>query len=292
MKTYLRHRSLNVIDVKGLVALEYLDFEGKYKDYEETHDFCELCFVEHGEIELICETESILLSNNEIVFIKPNTRHSYRSESGNQSRAFVLCFECPSHVLAPLSGIRFHSEEKDTYCMKRIIEECHGTFRMNDKGQLEVLPSPSFGGQQAIILQIECLLISLLRRKAEDKSSGIVFLRGERFYAELVDIIKGYLQSNVGKKISINDVCKRFSYSRSFVCKIFKEQTGESLITYFNRLKVEEAKRMLVETEMTVSEISETLGFSEAKYFGTVFKNQEGVSPMAYRESKKKLKED
>ena len=168
--------------------------------------------------------------------------------------------------------------------MRRIIDECKSTFRMNESGLLEVLSSSSFGGQQAIILQLEYLLINLLRRHASEKNSGIVFLRGERFYSELVSVIKEHLQSNLAKKISINDVCKKFSYSRSFICKIFKEQTGESLITYFNRLKLEEAKRMLLESEATLSEISEILGFSETKYFGTVFKKIYGMSPAAYRE--------
>ena len=50
MKTYLRHKSLNVIDIKELIALEYLDFEGTYKDYVEKHDFWEICYVKKGSI--------------------------------------------------------------------------------------------------------------------------------------------------------------------------------------------------------------------------------------------------
>ena len=92
-----------------------------------------------------------------------------------------------------------------------------------------------------------------------------------------------YLRSNVQKNITLSDVCKSFNYSRSYICKIFKEQTGESLITYFNRLKIEESKRLLEDTEMSVTAISDLLGFSEAKYFGVAFKNRVGSSPIAYR---------
>ena len=53
MKTYLRHKSMNVIDIKELAALEYLDFEGKYGNYEEKHTFWELCYVVKGEAELV-----------------------------------------------------------------------------------------------------------------------------------------------------------------------------------------------------------------------------------------------
>ena len=285
MKTYLRHRSLNVIDIKELTALEYLDFEGKYKNYVEKHDFCELCYVEKGEIELVIENEKMLLSDNDIVFIDSDALHSYFSKEGNRSRVFVICFECPSHTLRALSGVIFPSDDSRTYCMQRIIEECESTFRMNENDLLEVLSSPSFGGQQAIILQLEYLLICLLRQLSAEKNSRVVFLSGEKFYPDLVEIIAGYLKSNVGKKITLDDICERFNYSRSFICKIFKEQTGETVITYFNRLKIEEAKRLLTETKMSVTQISEFLGFSEAKYFGMLFRKQVGTSPLSYRES-------
>ena len=78
-------------------------------------------------------------------------------------------------------------------------------------------------------------------------------------------------------------MCARFNYSRSFICRIFKEETGETLITYFNRVKIEEAKNLLLNTDNTVTEISEMLGFSEVKYFGVIFKKQVGKSPAAYR---------
>ena len=292
MKTYLRHRSLNVIDVKELIALEYLDFEGKYKDYTENHDFGELCYVECGEITLTLEGEPMQLSKGDIIYVEPGTRHSYFSKEGNKDRAFVICFACPSHTLKLLSGVKFSAGADESYCMKKMIEEANSTFRMNEQDQLEMLSTPSFGGQQAIILQLEYLLIGLLRNLTAEKSSGIVFLNGEKFYPDLVDIVISYLKSNVDKKIKLNDICERFNYSRSFICKIFKEQTGESVISYFNGLKIDESKRLLKDTDMSVLAISELLGFSEAKYFGAIFKKQEGISPLAYRETRQAHKDD
>ncbi len=283
MKTYLRHRTLNVIDVKELIALEYLDFEGKYKDYVEAHNFYELCCVEQGDVALDLDGEKHVLTPGGLIIISPGCRHSYSSKGGNLSRAFVVCFECTSHTLRLLSGVPFVATDDEAYCVKRIIDECRSTFRMNERDQLELISSPAFGGQQAIILQLEYLLIGLLRRHLSEKRSDVVFLSREKFYPDLVDIITGYLRDNVRQRISLKDVCERFNYSRSFICKIFKEQTGESLISYFNRIKIEEAKNLLADTDMTVISISELLGFSEAKYFGVTFKKQEGVSPQAYR---------
>ena len=292
MKTYLRHRSLNVVDVKGLIALEYLDFEGKYKDYTETHDFYELCVVLHGEITLTMENEEILLSRGELIFIEPNTEHSYFSAAGNQNKAFVICFECPSNTVRTVAGRKFAQNRDREYCIKKIIEESEQTFRNNEKDLLELLSAPSFGGQQSIILLIEYIIIDLIRESSSEKNSGIIFLDGENFYPDLVELIKGYLDRNVGRKITLDDVSKKFNYSRSFICKIFKEETGESLITYFNRIKVEKAKRLLLESDRRAAEISEMLGFSEPKYFGAIFKKQVGISPAAYRARERKKKKE
>lgn len=288
MKTYLRHRSINVVDVKGLVALEYLDFEGKYKNYVEKHDFCELCYVEKGEIDLLIENDVKRATQNELVFIEPNATHSYLSSNGNENKVFVMCFECASSTLKALSEINFTTDEECQHCIKKIIEESSKTFKTNKNDQLEIISSPNFGGYQAIILQLEYLLITLLRRISSNKTSPVVFLNEKNFQRDLVNIIREYLENNVKMKISLNNICKKFNYSRSYICKIFKEQTGETLISYFCNLKIEEAKKLLAQTNLPASKISEILAFSEAKYFAYVFKKIVGLSPIAFRNSLKK----
>lgn len=287
MKTYLKISGLNAIDVKALVALEYLDFEGKYKNYTESHDFYEICFVERGGVEITLGEKTITLSEGEIALIAPDERHSYLSKKGNESRVFVVCFSCPSPNLRLISGMKFSPDEDTAFCMKKIIEESGRNFKMNEHELLELLPSTVFGGQQCIILLTEYLIIGLLRRLFLRRGGEIVLLKKEDFYPDLAEIIVAYLKSNVKNKISLADVCAHFNYSRSFICRIFKEQTGQTLINCFNRLKTEEAKRLLCESDMPVNEISEILGFSEAKYFCNVFKSREGMTPLEYRRSKK-----
>ncbi len=283
MKTYLKHRSLNVIDVKDIVALEYIDFEGKYADYVEEHNFWELCFVEEGESLLLIDGKELHLNKGDVAFIEPNTPHLYSTQNKEDTRLFVICFECTSYSIHLLSGIKFSLDENELNCQKLIIEEGSKTYLTDENDQLVLIDSPSFGGQQAIKIQLEYLLISILRKYSSKKSSGIVFLNGESFYSDLVKIIKEYLHSNVYNKLSLKDVYSNFNYSRSFICRIFKEQTGESIITYFNKLKIEESKKMLAGTQTSVTDISESLGYTESKYFSASFKSQVGMTPLEYR---------
>ncbi|MBR6523724.1 MAG: AraC family transcriptional regulator [Clostridia bacterium] len=283
MKTYLKHRIFNVIDIKKLIVLEFLDFEGKYKNYVEEHDFWEMCYVQKGSITLVTNDSETVLLEGELAFISPDTTHSYISADGNKSKVFVACFECLSQTMKTLGGMKFNLKSMSG-CMDTIIDECVNTFFMNDVGHLEILPEPNFGGQQVIILQMEYLFIQLLRRMSAKSDPGLVFLNEESFYADLTDAIVGYFRENIGGKISLKEICTKVNYSRSFICKTFKEQTGETLFTYFNRLKMEEAKKLLVKSSMSISDIARELGFAEPKHFGAVFKKHEGVSPSVYRQ--------
>lgn len=285
MKTYLRHRICNVIDVKELMALEFLDFEGKYRNYVEAHDFWELCYVISGEITLFLEENGLSVTSGQLALIPPNKRHSYLSQYGNKSKVFVICFDSFSQALMPISGNPFSPDDVQLACMEKILEESATTFCMNESGHLDVLPAPCFGGQQALMLQLEYLLITLVRRMSGERNSDIVFFSDENFYADLAKVILRFLRENLDKKLTLDDICSKFSYSRSFLCKTFKEQTGETLITCLNRLKIEEAKRLLKETSLTVTDISASLGFREVKYFDAIFKKQTGFTPLAYREN-------
>ena len=283
MKTYLRHQVLRVVDVKELLALEYLDFEGKYKNYSERHDFFELCFVEEGRVELLLSGEKVQLVGGEMILIQPELRHSYISENGNKARVFVVCFESSTQSLRAISGMKFSCDGQLTENIKRIIDESRRTFRMNEQEQLEVLPDAIFGGQQAILLQLDYLLISLLRRTSLLENSNVVFLDGDNFYGELAEIIIRYFKSNLYNRLTLDDICTRFNYSRSHLCKSFKEQTGESLLACFTRLKMEEAERLLLTGDASVVEISCSLGYAESKYFCAIFKKYAGVTPGIYR---------
>lgn len=286
MKTYLRHRIRNVIDIKELIALEYLDFEGKYRNYVESHDFWELCYVVNGCIQVFLEENSLTVKSHQLVLIPPNKKHSFFSENGNKNKAFVVCFDSFSQVLQPISACVFEEDEVQCSCLEKIIDECATTFYMNESSLLDVVASPIFGGQQALLLQLEYLLITLVRRMSVKKNPSIVFISDENFYADLGNMMLRYLRENIHKKLTLDDICNKFSYSKSFLCKVFKEQTGQTLIDCFNRLKVEEAKRLLTQTKQSVTVIAGSLGFREVKYFDAIFKKFAGTTPVAYRNNK------
>ena len=67
------------------------------------------------------------------------------------------------------------------------------------------------------------------------------------------------------------------------MCHFFKNQTGQSVTEYINRLKVEKSKKLLKDTDMSVTDIAMKTGFEDSCYFTRVFKKYEKKTPLQYR---------
>ena len=74
-----------------------------------------------------------------------------------------------------------------------------------------------------------------------------------------------------------------FINSAAYLGKLFKEQTGEFFNDYLLRIRIEEAKRLLLENRLRMGEIASAVGFSNQSYFNRMFRKSCGVSPAEYR---------
>ena len=91
------------------------------------------------------------------------------------------------------------------------------------------------------------------------------------------------LEGNVYGNISISEVAKACNISETHFRRLFKEYAQKSPIRYRIELKIEYAKRLLTDTDMTVDGIAQTLCFESTSYFCRAFKNNTGFTPSAYR---------
>lgn len=90
-----------------------------------------------------------------------------------------------------------------------------------------------------------------------------------------------YMQENINKKLSIPFLASRINLSPSYFSCVFKLYTGYTIIDYFNRLKIDRAKHLLLEG-MKIKEVAEAVGIIDEFYFSRLFKKIEGISPVIY----------
>ncbi len=94
-----------------------------------------------------------------------------------------------------------------------------------------------------------------------------------------------YVNVNFDKTITIKEVASTFYLNSSYLGRIFKKTTGVSFNKYINDLRVEKSKKMLIQTDAKIYEISNKLGYSESKYFIAKFTQAVGVTPGEYRKN-------
>ncbi|MFS0752605.1 response regulator [Oceanobacillus sp. 1P07AA] len=99
----------------------------------------------------------------------------------------------------------------------------------------------------------------------------------------LISQAEGYIKEYFRTTIKVQEVADVVNVSSNYFSTLFKQKTGENFNEYVNKLRVDEAKSLLINTPFKVSEISKQVGFQEYKYFVSVFKKFSGLTPTNYR---------
>lgn len=141
---------------------------------------------------------------------------------------------------------------------------------------------------EIINMAFSIFLISLVRSRHGEKSAAVV--QYEKASA-LDDTYKGlpvsqllqYINQNFNRIISLDDLTHFAHVSKTTLIDIFKEMYGATPIKYINNLRMKKAKELLANSDMSISEISELVGFQSIHYFSRNFKEREGCAPLVYR---------
>ena len=103
--------------------------------------------------------------------------------------------------------------------------------------------------------------------------------------SDVIGVVKQYIRMHFRENINREELANIAFITPNYLSKRFCSETGMSLREYINQHRVEEAKRLLLSTSKTVSEIACEVGFENISYFSTVFHKLSGVSPVSWRES-------
>lgn len=95
--------------------------------------------------------------------------------------------------------------------------------------------------------------------------------------------IRRYIDENIEEDVSLKRVAQEFYLSTSYLSRLFKSKAGINLSDYISARKIERAKSLLTDTDLTVAEISRRLNYPEQNSFSRFFKGKVGMPPQTYR---------
>lgn len=100
---------------------------------------------------------------------------------------------------------------------------------------------------------------------------------------EQLKLIIEYIDKNYASDITLNDMSKIVNLSPQYICRIFKECMNMRPFEHLTKKRLYEAKKLLLDTSMSINDISKAVGYNDCSYFCAVFKKQENASPAEYR---------
>lgn len=278
MRKYYNYQIKKSLSVTGLKTIENLVLKNGFIYPFESHEFYEFVYVISGDI--ICEYENkkTVLKCGDFKLITPKINHRYSAEK--EANVFVVCFKCQYNVIDVLDEkINLGNQAKEL--LAKIINESKNAFEFPFVKKLKEKPNAPFGSQQLTENLIEELLILLMRDKIDMGYIKLVNTNAE-LQNHIVNDIVALLKQNVYGKISLNEICKKTYYSNTYLNKVFKSIKGTTIMQYYDRLKIEEAKKLVRQGYKNTS-ISEKLCYDNPNYFAKTFKKHTGKSPSFFK---------
>ena len=267
--------------VSRIANIHYFEFTTQYQTIKESHNFYELLYVDNGEITVDADNYKGVLSDNQLIIHQPNEIHSLACNTGIAPNVIIIGFECNLNELKSFSHKPFTLSAGLKKTLSEIMQEGMSVFEppyntpIKDMKKKEVYP---FGADQMLKLKLEMFFINLIREIREPLYKPDTITQTA---SKLEDIYR-YVTEHYNTKITLDNLCFLFGTNKTTLCKSFKQEYGITVFNYINKLKINEAKMLLRENKLSVTEISEKLGFNSIHYFSRMFKMFEHQSPSEY----------
>jgi len=272
------------VNVTQIANIHYFEFTKEYHTKDDYHDFCELVYVDKGEINVKSSDFSGVLKSGELIIHRANELHSLAC-TDEAPNIIIIGFKCncPCLDMFSLKGYGTTAEQKKM--LAEILREGMSVYAppydTPNLLEMEKRNDYPFGADQMIKIRLEMLLISLIRENTGENNSSEAPAGSE---SSLEDI-KRYIDEHYAENIQLDNICFIFGTNKTSLCKTFKSEYKITVLGYINSLKLKEAKRLLRGDKLSVTEISEKLGFSSIHYFCKFFKKETGESPISYSKS-------
>ena len=289
---YLRLLSFITPDVPGIEQWRSVEVGPKVPRYH--GDLHELVFIMNGSGAYEINDEIFPVSKGDVVSIKPNEIHRYTDNSDIDSISLHFSFtqlELKTEVIEKRYSARQQDEFldflTDHYPFIHVISTLENSLIFNKVRQLfQEFRTPSPGSRLMVGIHFVEILILLARnylyaKKGDSLIANEVDLRNDMMVRQVLE----YIDRNYSKQINTSEIFDDYYMHPNHCRNLFKKIVGTSVTGYILRRRMTEARRLIVETSLSLKEISDRVGIQDYYYFLRAFKKIQGITPGSLRKS-------
>lgn len=238
---------------------------------EHSHNFCEILYVLSGQGTVRIYGQEHPIHGGDLIIYNPFVTHQERSDENDQLH-FLFCAvdgfqleNLPPNCLIPedmfpIINADRYKQKLDLYFMDLINETSSGIAYCKNISQN----------------LLNVLLVMILRITMTTTPDPVQL-------SPACKKIKNYIDQNYMSSITLESLSSAIYISKDHLSHLFKTETGVSPIRYVIQKRCEEASRLLLETDLSVKEVSQRVGYDDPVYFSHIFKKVTGISPNTYR---------
>ena len=228
------------------------------------HEHIEIHYIFEGEIKLRCGEDILDVNKGDCIVINSNELHE--GLSGSCSYICMLlppAFFCSNYVIME----RKINDEHISELFNKIIEQ------YRSKTKVSTLYINGYAS----------LLAGCLVEKYSKEELSESRYRKYVQKAEKINEAVTYINNNCTCDVRTKELSDMVHLSEGHFCNLFKAVTGKTAKDYILNLRLDKAKDLLKDTDMTITEICYCCGFSDPNYFARIFKKKIGLSPSSFR---------
>ncbi|HJB35641.1 MAG TPA: AraC family transcriptional regulator [Candidatus Blautia merdipullorum] len=254
-----------------LLSISLSKDEKDWSSVLHTHPFTEIFFVLKGKGNFLFHRDIRPIETGDLIIIPPYLEHTEQSIPGTPLQYYVL----------GIDGIAFQSE--DQTASAQIFCDFDSRAMVGDLfAQIYYeVKSEKYGAEMICQHLLDILVLRILRSSSQLVPVSINTVRMTKECAQ----IKEYLDTNYAERITLDTLTSLTHMNKYYMAHSFAKYTGLSPIQYLNQRRLAASCQLLCDTDMSVSDIASSTGFSSQSYFTQTFRKFYGITPIKYRQS-------
>lgn len=269
-----RDRTFTVRGTAKLLNAASSRYGGDWHSVPHTHNHTELFFIVNGKGQFLIEDQLYPVNVNNLVIINPNVIHTEVSLNAQPLEYIVLGIEGMELDVTELSNGPFSildavESVEISGCLRNILRE---------------MEQKNTGYEDVCQAFVEILIIRLMRSTALAIPAEPQVMSANRQCAA----VRRYIDLHFKEALTLEQLAEEGHMNKFYLSHAFKREYGISPINYLISKRIDESKYLLAETDLSLSQIAQLLGFSSQSYFSQVFHRTQEISPKEYRQSLKK----
>lgn len=263
--------------------------EGSYPASHHWHDEIEIIYMIKGGVKVGVNNKTYNLKEGDILLISSGDIHYFLPEYNHSNRVVIQfnlsIFDNFFSVINERKEIRPLFDRS-----KRLSSDWHIKVKQEMEKQIngiiEEYNCKSPGYKLALKARLYDLIVLLIRKVPIENLTSEEENKHREVLNRLENVFQ-YVENNYGLEISLTDAAKQAGFSVYHFTRFFKQNTGITFIKYLNTFRITKAEWLLLNNDLSITEIAYRCGFNSVKTFNRVFKELKSLSPTEYIKKQK-----